>query len=49
MADQTISNPLGLITDLKIFVHDIPYAITFNVLINNILDSNYSMLLGRPW
>jgi hypothetical protein len=29
MADQTIANPLGLIKDLKILVHGIPYAVTF--------------------
>jgi hypothetical protein len=29
MADQTIIKPLGLIKDLKILVHGIPYAVTF--------------------
>jgi hypothetical protein len=29
MANQTITKPLGLIKDLKIFVHGIPYTITF--------------------
>ncbi len=49
MANQTIAKPLGLIKDLKIFVHGIPYTITFNVINNNVLDSSCSMLLRRPW
>jgi hypothetical protein len=32
MVDQTIVKPLGLIKDLKILVHGIPYAITFIVI-----------------
>ncbi len=35
---------MALIKDLKIYVHDILY-----ILQNNVVDSNYSMLLGRPW
>jgi hypothetical protein len=49
MVNQTITKPLGLIKDLKIFVHGIPYIITFIVINNNVLDSSYSMLLGRLW
>jgi hypothetical protein len=49
MVNQTIANPLGLIRDLKIFVHGIPYIVTFIVINNNVLDYNYSMLLKRPW
>ncbi len=49
MADQTITKPVGLIRDLKIYVHDIPYKTTFTVFQNNVVDSSYSMLLGRPW
>jgi hypothetical protein len=49
MPNQTIAKPLGFIRDLKIFVHGIPYMITFTITNNNVLDSNYSMLLGRPW
>jgi len=49
MVDQTIAKPLGLIRDLKIFVHDIPYTITFNVINNSVLDSSCSMLLRCPW
>jgi hypothetical protein len=49
MADQTIIKPLGLIKDLKIFVHGIPYMVTFVVINSNVLNSSHSMLLGRPW
>jgi hypothetical protein len=31
MADQTTTKLVGLIRDLKIYVHDIPYITTFNV------------------
>jgi hypothetical protein len=49
MAYQTIAKPLGLIRNLKIFVHGIAYTVTFIVINNNILDFSYSMLLGCPW
>jgi hypothetical protein len=49
MANQTIAKPLGLIKDLKIVVHGIPYVVTFTVIHSSVLDSNHSMLLGRPW
>jgi hypothetical protein len=39
---------MRLISDLKIYVHGIPYIITFTVFHNNVVDSSYSML-GRPW
>jgi hypothetical protein len=45
IVDQTIAIPLGLIRDLKIFVHEIPYIITFNVINNNVLNFIYLMLL----
>jgi hypothetical protein len=48
MVDQTIAKPLGFIRDLKIFVHGIPYMVTFTIINNNVLDFNYSMLLGMP-
>jgi hypothetical protein len=31
------------------YVHGIPFVITFIVLQNSVVNSNYSMLLGRPW
>ncbi len=40
---------MGLIRDLKIYVHGIPYITTFIVFQNNVVDFSYSMLLGRPW
>jgi hypothetical protein len=47
--DQTTIKLIGLIIDLKIYVHGIPYIITFTILHNNVVDYNYSMLLGKPW
>ncbi len=49
MADQTTTKPMGLIRDLKIYVHGIPYITTFIVLQNSLVDSSHSMLLVRPW
>jgi hypothetical protein len=49
MVDQITTKPVGLISDLKIYVHDIPYITRFTVLQNNVIDFNYSMLLGRSW
>jgi hypothetical protein len=41
--------PLGIIKNLKIHIHGIPYIATFTVLKNNVVDSSYYMLLGRLW
>ncbi len=49
MVDQTTTKLVGLIKDLKIYVHAIPYITMFIVLHNNVVDFSYSMLLGRPW
>ncbi len=49
MVDQTTTKLMGLIRDLKIYVHGIPYITTFTILQNSVVDSSYSMLLGRPW
>jgi hypothetical protein len=49
MAYQITTKLMHLIKDLKMFVHIIPYIITFIVLQNNVVDSSYSMFLGRPW
>jgi hypothetical protein len=40
---------MGLIRDLKMHVHGIPYITMFIVFQNNTVDFNYSMLLGKPW
>jgi hypothetical protein len=44
-----MTKPLGIIRNLKIHIHGIPYVTTFIVLQNNVVDSSYSMLLGKPW
>ncbi len=49
MVHQTTIKLMGLIRDLKIYVHGIIYITTFIVLYNSVVDSSYSMLLGRPW
>jgi hypothetical protein len=49
MANQTTIKPMELIRDLKIYVHGILYIIMFIVFHNSVVDSNYSMLLRRPW
>jgi len=40
---------MGLIHDLQIYIHNIPCVVTFIILQNNVMDSNYSMSLGRTW
>jgi len=49
MANQITTKLVGLIRDLKIYVHGIPYITMFIILQNSVVDYNYSMLLGRPW
>jgi hypothetical protein len=49
MAYQTIIKMVGLIKDLKIQIHGIPYIAMLLVMENNVRDSNYSLLLGPPW
>jgi hypothetical protein len=49
MANQSMTRPLGIIKNSKIHIHGIPYIATFIVLKNNVVDFNYTMLLGRPW
>jgi hypothetical protein len=45
MANQIITKPLGLIKDFRILVHGIPYVVTFIIIQNSVLDSNYSMFV----
>ncbi len=40
---------MGLIRDMKIYVHGILYITMFTIFQNSVVDSSYSMLLGRPW
>ncbi len=49
MVDRNMTRPLGIIKNLRIHIHGIPYVATFIILKNNVVDFNYSMLLGRPW
>jgi hypothetical protein len=49
MANQSTTRPLGIIRNLKIHIHGIPYVATITILQNSVVDSNYFMLLGRPW
>jgi hypothetical protein len=49
MANQTTTKLMGLIKDLKIYVHDILYITMITILQNSVVDFSYSMLLGRPW
>jgi len=49
LTNQTTTKPMGLIRDLNIHSHDIPYITMFIVLHNSVIDFCYSMLLGRPW
>jgi hypothetical protein len=48
MENQTIAK-LYFIRDLKIFIHGIPYIITFIIINSNVIDFNYSMLLRHLW
>jgi hypothetical protein len=49
MANQSMTRPLGIIRNLKIHIHGIPYIVKFIVVKNNVVDSTYFMLLKRPW
>ncbi len=48
MADHSMVKPSGIIKNLKIRTHGTPYVTTFTVWVNNVVDSNYYMLLGKP-
>jgi hypothetical protein len=47
--NKPLTKLIGLIQNLKIHIHGILFVVTFIVMKNNILDANYSMLLGCPW
>jgi hypothetical protein len=49
MVNQTTTKLVGLIRNLKIYVHDILYIVMFTILQNNVVDSSYFILLDRPW
>jgi hypothetical protein len=49
IVDQSMIKPFGIIKNLRIHIHGIPYVTTFIVLQNNVVDFSYFMLLGKPW
>jgi hypothetical protein len=49
MVDQINTKSMGLIRDLKIYIHGIPYITMFIVFQNSVVNYSYSMLLERPW
>ena len=49
MVDQIVVEPLGLIININICNHCIPYFITLTVIHNMEIIDAYSMLLGQPW
>jgi hypothetical protein len=49
MANHTTIKPVGLIHDLKIYVHNTPYVTMFIMLQNSVTYATYSVMLGRPW
>ncbi len=46
MVDHNATKLLGIIRNLKIHIHGIPYVATFTMIKNCVVDYNYSMLLG---
>jgi hypothetical protein len=49
MAYQNMTRHLGIIRNLKIHIHGIPYIVTFTILEKSVVYSNYFMLLERLW
>ena len=49
MANGAIAKPIGLLRDVKIHIHGIPYIVTLIVIDCQTIKSDYSMVLGRPW
>jgi len=47
MVDQTITKPMGLIRDLTIYVHGIPYITMFIIFQNSVVNLSYSMCVGK--
>jgi hypothetical protein len=44
-----VVKPKGLIRNIKIHIHGIPYFITLTIICNTEVNDAYSMLLGHPW
>jgi len=49
MAYWTTTKPVGLIKNLKIYVHGIPYIVMFTVLQNSVVDCSYSIQPHQYW
>ena len=49
MANRTITKPTGLLRDVKIHIHAIPYIVSLTVIDCQTIKSDYSMLLRRAW
>ena len=49
MANGSIAKPTGLLRDVKIHIHGIPYIVTLTVIDCQTIKSDYNMLLDRPW
>jgi hypothetical protein len=45
----TMTRPLGIIINLKIHIHGVPYITTFTILKNNVVDFSNFMLLRKLW
>jgi hypothetical protein len=49
MVDFSFIIPLGIILNIRIRIHGLPYIITFTLMNNKAMDLTYSMLLGCTW
>jgi len=47
MANQSMTKPLGIIRNLKLHIHGIPYIATFIVLKNNVVELLY--VVKKSW
>ncbi len=43
MANQNLIKLVGIICNLKVHIHGIPYITNFTIMWNNVLDGSYSM------
>jgi hypothetical protein len=49
MADASIVKPVGLLRDIRIHIHNIPYTMTLTIINCATIKSDDSILLGHPW
>jgi hypothetical protein len=45
----SFSKRLGIIPNIRIKIHGIPYIVTFTIMNDKAIDPTYSMLLRHPW